>query len=167
MAEGHSNAYLALHEQGYTLADSQQELIPFQRLVILEGLRKQQEEAEAEKLKIAEAFMPETGLTNFKLIYRMSVSDYKGIEQLKEQLEKAIAQEKYAFTVSVDVYNALENLVVVHGLTSKLGSRGLSDFMANPNNGFNVTTPSVAIATENYKIIQVYKSLDDYEKEML
>ncbi|WP_438962866.1 tetratricopeptide repeat protein [Nonlabens sp.] len=122
---------------------------------------------EAEKLKIAEAFMPETGLTNFKLIYRMSVSDYKGIEQLKEQLEKAIAQEKYAFTVSVDVYNALENLVVVHGLTSKLGSRGLSDFMANPNNGFNVTTPSVAIATENYKIIQVYKSLDDYEKEML
>lgn len=51
MAEGHSNAYLALHEQGYPLADSQQELVPFQRFVILEGLRKQQEEAEADQQK--------------------------------------------------------------------------------------------------------------------
>lgn len=123
--------------------------------------------AEAEKLKIAEAFMPETSLTDFKLIYRMSTDNYQGIEQLKKQLEKAIAQEKYGFTVSVDVYNTQESLIVVHGLTSKLGSRGLGDFMSNPSNGFNVTTPSVPIATENYKIIQVYKSLDDYEKEML
>lgn len=123
--------------------------------------------AEAEKLKIAEAFMPETGLTDFKLIYRLPTDNYQGIEQLKKQLEKAIAQEKYGFTVSVDVYNTQESLVVVHGLTSKLGSRGLGDFLSNPSNGFNVTTPSVPIATENYKIIQVYKSLDDYEKEML
>ncbi|WP_211292446.1 hypothetical protein [Nonlabens arenilitoris] len=69
--------------------------------------------------------------------------------------------------MSVDVYNPQENLIVVHGLTSKLGSRGLGDFMANPSNGFNVTTKAIPIATENYKIIQVYKSLDDYEKEML
>lgn len=45
MAEGHSNSILALHEQGYPLADSQQELIPIQRFVILEGLRQQQEAA--------------------------------------------------------------------------------------------------------------------------
>ncbi|MGJ8683909.1 MAG: tetratricopeptide repeat protein [Nonlabens sp.] len=123
--------------------------------------------ADAEKLKIAEVFLPEKGLSDFKLIYRIPKENYQAVEQLKGQLEKAIAQEKYGFTVSVDVYSAQENLVVVHGLTSKLGSRGLGDFMSNPSNGFNINTPSVPIATENYKIIQVYKSLDDYEKEML
>jgi len=123
--------------------------------------------AEADKLKIAEEFMPEKKLVDFKLVYRLSKDDYQGLEQLKSQLEKAIAQEKYGFTVSIDVYNPQETLVVVHGLTSKLGSRGLGDFMANPNNGFNVDKQSVPIATENYKIIQVYKSLDEYQKEML
>ncbi|MEO9502218.1 tetratricopeptide repeat protein [Nonlabens ulvanivorans] len=122
---------------------------------------------EAEKLKIAEAFMPEQGLSDFKLIYRIEKTNYQKLEQLKDQLEKAIEQEKYGFTVSVDVYNPQENLIVVHGLTSKLGSRGLGDFMANPSNGFNISDTAIPIATENYKIIQVYKSLDDYEKEML
>ncbi|MBF4986110.1 hypothetical protein FNJ87_17910, partial [Nonlabens mediterrranea] len=131
------------------------------------GKSAQQLVLEAEKLKIAEAFMPEQGLSDFKLVYRLEKTNYQGIENLKNQLEKAIEQEKYAFTVSVDVYNPQENLIVVHGLTSKLGSRGLGDFMANPSNGFNVTTTAVPIATENYKIIQVYKSLDKYEEEML
>lgn len=122
---------------------------------------------EAEKLKITEEFAPENGLTDFKLIYRIAASDFKTVEKLKKQLQKAIQQEKYDFTVSVDVYSPQETLIVVHGLSSKMGSRGLGDFMANSSNGFNLTTPSVAIATENYKIIQAYKTLDEYQKEML
>lgn len=123
--------------------------------------------ADAEKLKIAEKFMPEQGLKDFKLIYRFPKSNEAGKKALMDQLNRAITSENYDFTVSTDVYNDKENLVVVHGLRTKLGAKGLGDFMANPENNFNVSKSFVPIATENYKIIQVYKNLDDYEKEML
>ncbi len=123
--------------------------------------------ADAEKLKIAEKFMPDAGLKDFKLVYRFSKKDDAGKKALMDQLNQAIKSENYDFTVSTDVYNDQETLVVVHGLRTKLGAKGLGDFMANPENNYNVVKSFIPIATENYKIIQVYKNLDQYEQEML
>ncbi|MEN8816230.1 MAG: hypothetical protein ABF274_05080 [Nonlabens sp.] len=122
---------------------------------------------DAEAVKIPEVFLPEKGLNNFKLVYRFKSAEVSAMEELKEKLKEAFVKENYTFRVSIDVYDKDDKLVVVHGLGSKLGAIGLGDFMAKPDNNYKIIRPFFAIASENYKIIQVYKNLDKYEKEML
>jgi tetratricopeptide (TPR) repeat protein len=122
---------------------------------------------DAEALQIPEVFLPENGRTDFKLLYRFKIREVTEMDDLKEKLVEAFKKENFAFRVSIDVYNKEEKLVVVHGLSSKLGAKGLGDLMAKPVNDYKVSKPYLSIASENYKIIQVYKSLDKYEKEML
>lgn len=85
---------------------------------------------------------------------------------LRKKFTEAFKEENFTFTVSTDVYNEDDKLVVVHGLNSKLGAQGLGDLMANPENVYKVSKPFFTIASENYKITQVYKNLDKYEKQM-
>jgi tetratricopeptide (TPR) repeat protein len=122
---------------------------------------------DAEALKIPEVFLPEKGLNDFKLVYRFKNAEVSAMEDLKKRLLEAFENESYTFRISIDVYNKEDKLVVVHGLGSKLGATGLGDLMAKPENNYNITKPFFTIASENYKIIQVYKNLDKYEKEML
>ncbi|AGC76479.1 protein involved in gliding motility SprE [Nonlabens dokdonensis] len=122
---------------------------------------------DAEALKIPEVFLPENGLTDYKLVYRFNNSETAAMDDLVGNLNEAIKKENFSFNVSNDVYNKNERLVVVHGLSSKLGAQGLGDLMAAPEHNFKVSRPFIAIAAENYKIIQVHKNLDKYEKEML
>lgn len=121
----------------------------------------------AETLQIPKVFLPENGLTDFKLLYRFKNTEVADMDDLKEKLEEAIKKEHFTFRVSIDTYNINEKLVVVHGLSSKLGAKGLGALMAKTENTYRVLKPYLAIASENYKIIQVYKSLDNYEKESL
>lgn len=131
------------------------------------GKSAQQLVNDAEALKIPEVFLPEKGLTDYKLIYRFNNSETSEMEDLVNKLNEAIKKENFSFNVSNDVYNKNERLIVVHGLSSKLGAQGLGDLMAAPEHDYLVNKPFIAIATENYKIIQVHKNLDKYEKEML
>jgi tetratricopeptide (TPR) repeat protein len=122
---------------------------------------------DAEALKIPEVFLSEKGLVDFKLIYRFKNTEVAAMDNLKKKLTEAFENENFTFRSSTDVYNENDKLVVVHGLNSKLGAQGLGDLMANPENDYKVSKPFFAIASENYKITQVYKNLDKYEKEML
>jgi tetratricopeptide (TPR) repeat protein len=121
---------------------------------------------DAEALKIPETFFPEKELTDFKLVYRFKNTEVAARGDLIKKLIEAFKQENFTFTVSTDVYSKDDKLVVVHGLSSKLGAQGLGDLMANPENVYKVSKSFFAIASENYKITQVYKNLDKYEKEM-
>jgi tetratricopeptide (TPR) repeat protein len=121
----------------------------------------------AESLRIPRAFMPDKDLADFKLIYRMAVDKLETTNTIVAALNETIIQENYGFKVSVDVYSPAESIIVVHGLTSKMGAQGLAAFMKKPENKYNIKQPFIAIATENYKTIQIYKNLDAYEKEML
>lgn len=131
------------------------------------GKAAQQLVTDAESLRIPRIFLPEKDLKDFKLVYRMPVAQQEEIDKMVTALNEAITKENYNFKVSVDVYSTAESLIVVHGLTSKLGAQGLGIFMNKPENKYNIKQPYISIAGENYKIIQIYKSLDSYEKEML
>ncbi|GAK95877.1 TPR domain protein [Nonlabens tegetincola] len=120
----------------------------------------------AESLKIPEVYLPEDGLTDFKLVYRFNKSEQSAIDNLTAALDDAFAKAEYSFTYSTDVYNENEKLLVIHGFNTKLGAKGLGELLQKPENGYNISRPYIAIATENYKIIQVYKSLDKYTAEM-
>lgn len=131
------------------------------------GKSAQQLVTDAETLRIPKVFLQENGLNDFKLVYRMPVNDSAAIDEIVKSLNEAIVKENYSFQVSVDVYSPTESLIVVRGLTSKMGAQGLGAFMSKPENKYNIKQPFISIATENYKIVQIYKSLDAYEKEML
>ncbi|WP_124979049.1 type IX secretion system periplasmic lipoprotein PorW/SprE [Nonlabens xiamenensis] len=122
---------------------------------------------DAEALKIPEVFVPENGLTDFKLVYRFQNTEQDALDDTVSLLEKAIQSEDLGLRVSKDVYSTTETLVVVHRLSSKMGAKGLGDLLAKPENEYNLTRPFIPMATENYKIIQVHKNLDKYEQEML
>ena len=122
---------------------------------------------EAEKIKAPEKFVPEEKLKDFKLVYRFENKDTTAIDLLKSKIEEVIEKKNYSFTISIDVYSPQQDLLVVHGLSSKVGAKGLGEFMEDNTNGYDVRKEFISIATENYKMIQIYKNLDDYEKEML
>lgn len=120
--------------------------------------------AKAESLNIPTVFYPEDKQDEFKLIYRMQANDSLGIASLKKTLESGIAKQNFAFKVSTDIYSPTETLVVVHGLKSNLSATTLGVYMATPENKFDIKKAFIPIASENYKIVQIYKKLDDYEK---
>ncbi len=128
------------------------------------GKSAQQLLQESKSLAIKEGFTAEEGLSDFKLIFKFDDQDLADAQELKKQIEEYNAERNYNFRVSIDKYNTTQSLLVVHGLNSKLGASGLADGLKESD--FEITRPSIAIAAENYKTIQAYKNLDDYEQNM-
>jgi hypothetical protein len=120
---------------------------------------------DAEKLQIPETFAPEENSTSFKLLYKVAAADISIQQQaaahLKENLNAAGAQ----LTYSIDVYSPETSLVVIHGLNSKQQAQQVETYLADSTNKFTELKTAITIATDNYKIIQVYKSLEDYQSQ--
>jgi len=81
---------------------------------------------------------------------------------LKEKIDKAIAE--FGFTdlsTSIDIYTANETLLIVHGLKSKLGAEGFGEKLLKEKD-YKIKHQNIGIASQDYKIVQVHKNLDDY-----
>lgn len=120
---------------------------------------------ESEKLQIPESFTPEENLTSFKLLYSIAASDTAIQQQVAAQLKEKLKAAGAQLTYSIDVYSPETSLAVIHGLNSKQQAQQVASYLANPTNKFIIPKTAIAIATENYKIIQVYKSLDSYQSQ--
>ena len=115
-------------------------------------------------------FVPDSQSTNFKLVYTFDQNQDAEISDITKQLNDAIAYYNYQETmfVSVDYYNPLKTLVVVHGLDSKLGAQGLGEVLSKPQKQArkdkitSITKDFVGISSENYKIVQIHKNLEGY-----
>ncbi len=128
------------------------------------GKSAQQLLKDSQKMGIKESFTPEDGLTDFKLVFKFDNSDIPAAEALREQIIAYNTERDYGFRISIDKYDENQSFLVVHGLNSKLGATGLADSLKDSD--FEITRPSIAIATVNYKTIQAFKNLDDYEQNM-
>ena len=115
-------------------------------------------------------FVPDSQSTKFKLVYTFDQNQATEISDITKQLNDAIAYYNYQETmfVSVDYYNPLKTLVVVHGLDSKLGAQGLGEVLSKPQKQArkdkitSITKDFVGISSENYKIVQIHKNLEGY-----
>ncbi len=121
--------------------------------------------AEAEKLRIPETFVPEEGLDSFKILYQVAASDTTTQEKLAAQLKQGLTAAGEQLTYSIDVYSPKFSLIVIHGFNSKERSKEVANYLEKSKNKIGLPKISVSIATDNYKIVQVYKSLDDYKKQ--
>ena len=100
--------------------------------------------------------------SNLKLLYSVEVADQQKSNVLKEVLEKAILELDYAgLSVSQDVYNDKLKFVVVHGLDTYSKAEGFAELL-NINKKYKVEITPVIVSSENYRVIQLKKSLDTY-----
>ncbi len=120
---------------------------------------------------------------NHKLIYVFSTLGNNQAVGLKEDLEQIIKELKYdKMKVSLDVYNKDQQFVVVHTRRSRSEAEGLAELLAlgrtEDTRGVDLTKWNrrkkyyrkidgdyFTVASANYRIIQIHKNLEDYDKE--
>ena len=102
---------------------------------------------------------------NWKLIYQFPVAEREAATALQVKLEEGIKEYNYfTMTTSIDYYNPDTIFVIVHGLNTRLGGRGLADVLKE-NKKYKIKRPSFEISSPNYKTIQIHKNLDSYLQE--
>ncbi|MDB4212655.1 hypothetical protein N9742_00300 [Flavobacteriaceae bacterium] len=103
---------------------------------------------------------------NFKLIYYFPKEKYKKIEDFKESLSLALSDLKnIQLNSSTDIYDNSSTFVVLHGLKSYDGAKGLSIILEQ--NDIFVKKSSFVISSDNYQILQMHKNLSVYLNKKL
>lgn len=101
---------------------------------------------------------------NYKLLYRFDVSEQEAASALKEKIETAISEINYNhLSVSIDVYDPDEVFVMVHGHEDLNRAKGFAELL-QINEDYLVKKESMSISTENYRIVQIQKNLDDFPR---
>ena len=132
---------------------------------------KKAEQMVAEQLPKLEPmeFSPETdskGTSNWKVVFPFKRSANEKALKLMELLEKSIKDLRYKNTISKDIYNLEDQFVVVHGFKSKDFALGYAELLKN-NKDYRVADENFVVLSDNYKIIQVHKNIDEYRNTLL
>jgi hypothetical protein len=98
---------------------------------------------------------------SYKIMFKFDANDPK-IKPLTEKILKFIKDgNNNNITLSNDIYNGTENILVIHGLINKLAAVDavsiLKDFK-----GYKVAETPVIISTEDYKVVQIKKTYVQY-----
>ncbi len=121
--------------------------------------------------KIIEEQLPKLGNSNFaesvprgnyKLVFPFKKSDTVAINKLYKTLERSLKELRYDhLKLSKDIYNTTTMFVVVHGFKQKEYALGYAELL-NINKDYKVRDENFVILSDNYKIVQIHKNLDDY-----
>ena len=110
------------------------------------------------------SFPDDATATNWKIVYTFKNSEMEEANTLKEQLDAAFKALGYSnYATSLDVYNDKQSFVVVHYLNSKSRAEGLVELLAtNKEIKEKITKENTILSSQNYKVIQLHKNLEDY-----
>ncbi|BAO54777.1 type IX secretion system periplasmic lipoprotein PorW/SprE [Nonlabens marinus] len=122
--------------------------------------------ADADKLQIPEKFVPEDNLNSFKLLFETASTDIALQERIQNELKEKLPNYGSQLSYSIDVYTPQISLIVVHGFNSRAQALETGALLTAPNGVASLPKAVLPIATDNYKIIQVYKSLDAYKTQV-
>jgi hypothetical protein len=64
-------------------------------------------------------------------------------------------------TISTDTYTNEKNLIVIHGMKTKDIAVAVAQILKDYKD-YKIADASIVISNENYKIVQIYKNLDEY-----
>lgn len=107
-------------------------------------------------------FVGDEEADSWKLVYKFSKDEDEAAQKLKALLDKAISDMHYInMKTSVDYYDPQTELVIVHGLNTKMGARGFGEVLREKKD-FKIQRPFFEISTPNYQTVQIHKNLDDY-----
>jgi hypothetical protein len=109
-------------------------------------------------------FSADADSKNWKVVYAFDANQVEEATAVKDQIDTALESLGFTeFATSMDVYNASQSFVVIHYLKQKSRAEGLAELLA-VNKDIRITHPSTVISSDNYKIVQLHKNLEEYTK---
>lgn len=109
-------------------------------------------------------FSADAESNNWKVVYAFDASQTEQATALRDQIDVALESLGYTeFATSMDAYNASQSFVVIHYINQRSRAEGLAELLAE-NKDFSITHPSTIISSDNYKIVQLHKNLEEYTK---
>ena len=102
--------------------------------------------------------------TSWKLIYKiadtLNANDKILIDKIKQFTSERTAQ---SLSYSVDNYYMNDILLVVHGIPSESKAQDIVSILRDYKD-YKIKEPVIIVSSENYKVIQIHKNLDNYLK---
>lgn len=100
--------------------------------------------------------------TGWKVLFQPQTLDEKNSKTLLDKLNKYVKERTVdKLTISTDTYTQDKNLIVIHGMRSNESALAVAQILKDYKD-YKIADVSVVISSENYKIVQVYKNLDEY-----
>lgn len=99
--------------------------------------------------------------TSWKIIYQPKTLDPKNDKPLLDKINNFLKGRSDKTSVSTDIYTIDKNLIVIHGIKDQENAKGIAQVLREYKD-YKIQDPFVIISSENYKIVQVLKNLDEY-----
>lgn len=100
--------------------------------------------------------------TSWKIIYQPKTLVENDSRPLLDKLNKFAKERSIEkLSVSTDMYTIDKNLIVIHGIKTESDAKGIAQVLKEYKE-YKIQDPYVVISSENYKIVQVFKNLDEY-----
>ena len=107
------------------------------------------------------SFNSEFPLT-WNILYKADNLEDKNTKALLEKLTK-FAKERTIekLTISTDIYTIDKNFIVIHGIKQLDNAKGIAQVLKEFKD-YKIAEPAIIISSENYKVVQIKKNIDDY-----
>jgi len=124
---------------------------------------KQTEKFIATKIPLLESlYFNDATPTSWKIVYQPKTLDEKDSKALLDKLNKFVNERTVEkLSVSTDVYTKERNLIVIHGIKTEENVIAIAQILKDYKE-YKIPDPAFAISSENYKIVQIYKNIDEY-----
>jgi hypothetical protein len=100
--------------------------------------------------------------TSWNILFKVDDLTAKSSKDLLDKITK-FAKERTIekLTVSSDIYTLESNFFVIHGIKSVESATGIAHVLKEYKD-YKIAEPAIIISSENYKVVQVKKNIDEY-----
>jgi tetratricopeptide (TPR) repeat protein len=103
-----------------------------------------------------------TDSKNWKILYKVGKREDKTTKALEEKIKKFIASENInALSYTFDIYTEKDNFITIQGIKSEVYARNIAAILKDDKK-YKISEPAIVISSDNYKVVQIKKNLDDY-----
>lgn len=100
--------------------------------------------------------------TSWNIIYKADNLTDKSVTVLLQKLVKFVTERTIdKLTISTDIYTFEKNFIVIHGIKELENAKDITQVLKEFKE-FKITETAYIISSENYKVVQVKKTFDDY-----
>lgn len=99
---------------------------------------------------------------NWKILYKVGKQDDKNTKAFEDKIKKFIATESInTLSYTFDIYTEKENFITIQGINSEAYAKMIAAILKD-NKKYKIAEPAIVISSDNYKVAQIKKNLDEY-----
>lgn len=99
---------------------------------------------------------------SWNILYKADNLEDKNTVALLKKLTKFTTERTIeTLTISTDIYTLDKNFIVIHGIKEMDNAKGIAQVLKEFKD-YKIADPAIVISSENYKVVQIKKNIDDY-----